>query len=248
MRYAIISDIHSNLEAFEAALSDMEARGVDDIVCLGDVVGYNANPNECISLINEKSIRTVMGNHDCRAACIKEPIGFNSRALDAILWTRNKVTPENIEFLKGLKMVRNVDDKFFIVHGSVESYDEYIYTGEAAAWNFRLLHDLDGPHLCFFGHTHIPAAYEAGNGISRAIDLDDKVADIQLKHDYRYLINPGSLGQPRDGDNRAAYVIYDTEKDMVSFLRVEYDVQLAVDKLEAAWLPPSLAKRLLEGW
>lgn len=248
MRYAILSDIHANLEAFEAVLRDIESKDVDNIVCLGDVVGYNANPNECIDLLCEKQIRTVMGNHDSRAASIKEPIGFNSRALDAILWTRNKVTPESIEFMKNLETVMNVDERFFIVHGSVESYDEYIYTGEAAAWNFRLLHDLDGPDICFFGHTHIPSAYVAGDGTSRAIDLVDKVFEITLRHDHRYLINPGSVGQPRDGDNRAAYLIYDTERDTVSFLRTEYDVQAAVSKLEAAWLPPSLAKRLLEGW
>ena len=248
MRYAIISDIHSNLEAFESVLRDIDSKGVDDIICLGDVVGYNANPNECINLIIEKQIRTVMGNHDCRAACIKEPVGFNSRALDAILWTRNKVTPESVELLKGLETVRNVDGRFFITHGSVESYDEYIYTGEAAAWNFRLLHDLNGPDICFFGHTHIPAAYEAGDGVSRVIELGEKIIEIPIKCGHRYLINPGSVGQPRDGDNRAAYLIYDTDRDTVSFLRTEYDVQQAVSKLEAAWLPTSLAKRLLEGW
>ena len=248
MRYAVISDIHANLEAFQSVLCDIESKDVDSIVCLGDVVGYNANPNECITLLLEKQILTVMGNHDCRAASIKEPVGFNSRALDAILWTKNKVTPESVQFLKGLELLKNVDERFFVVHGSVESYDEYIFTGEAAAWNFRLIHDLDGPSICFFGHTHIPAAYEAGNGVSKSIEMDEKVFEITIKADHRYLINPGAVGQPRDGDNRAAYLIYDTERSTVSFLRTKYDVQLAVSKLEAAWLPTSLSKRLLEGW
>ncbi len=243
-----MSDIHSNLEALTAVLSDIDEQSVDEIVCLGDIVGYNADPNESITLIRERNIKTVIGNHDSRAAGLQEPANFNAKAREAILWTRNKLSFENKNFLRTLPLTLDIGDDFLIIHGSLDSYDEYIYTEETAAWNFGLMNKRGGSKLCFFGHTHMPGVYAVNGDIVVGVRGEGKEYDLNLRALSMYLINPGSVGQPRDGDTRAAYIIYDTDKATVSFKRVSYDLNEAVEKVSKAGLPASLARRLKEGW
>ena len=248
MRYAVISDIHANLEAFKAVLSDIKEQGADDIVCLGDIVGYNADPNECVDIIRSRGIRTVMGNHDSRAAGVDSPGGFNSRARDAILWTRERLTRENIEFLRALPLYMSIDDSFLIMHGSLDSYDEYIYTGESAAWNFGLINRMGRIKASFFGHTHLPTAYMEGGGNCAEVENFAQVGLLAIRPGSGYLINPGAVGQPRDGDTRAGYIIYDTDRAQVSLFKVDYDKEKTIEKITGALLPSTLANRLREGW
>jgi len=244
MRYAIISDIHSNLEALNAVIDDIDGHNVDDLVCLGDLVGYNANPNECIDIIRERGVRTVMGNHDSVASGRTDPGEFNSDAREAIIWTKEKLSDESREFLQNLPPSIFVDETFLAVHGSVDSTDAYIFGLLDAVWNFKLVKGEGRTNVCFFGHTHIPAIYvENGSDVYAEI-----IHDIDIKKKARYLVNPGSVGQPRDGDKRAAYVIYDSTDKSISFHRVAYDAELASAKVEGAGLPFRLSRRIKEGW
>ncbi len=243
MRYGIISDIHANLEAFRSVLDRLDGLGVESIVCLGDVVGYNANPNECLDLIKERNIRCVMGNHDLRAAGLELPTDFNYYAAEAIYWTRRQLTEENRNFLANLPKRLHVDGRFLAIHGWVNDTDRYIFGPHDALKNFRLL-DEEGIRLCFFGHTHVAVAY---------LNKDDEVLmlmdeELKLEDDTRYLINPGGLGQPRDRDPRAPFVVYDTENSLVRFYRVEYDVEATGRKVVSAGLSVRLAERLKAGW
>ena len=154
MRYAIISDIHANVEALEAILEDIDRRRVDKIVCLGDIVGYNASPNETIDLVKKSEIISISGNHDIRAASDTEPLGFNPQARSAILWTRDQITPENKDYLDALPETLAVDDIFFMVHGSVSSADDYILSTSEAILNFELLKkEGDLPYLLLWADS-----------------------------------------------------------------------------------------------
>lgn len=259
MRYAIISDIHSNLEALETVLSRVDALDVDELVCLGDIVGYNANPNECVEIIRKRNVRAVLGNHDTRAVGMEEPGDFNPVAASAVLWARQALTEENKRFLDALPRTLNVKDdkgreggaggdvKFTAVHGWVNDTDSYIFGPEDAAENFRLLKTITGSDtgaLCFFGHTHVRITYvEEGGRVSS--NLDDP---LTVKPDANYLVNPGSVGQPRDGDPRAAFAVLDGETAEITFYRVEYDIEKCAGKILEAGLPDVLATRLKAGW
>ncbi|HLC19154.1 MAG TPA: metallophosphoesterase family protein [Thermodesulfobacteriota bacterium] len=244
MRYAIISDIHSNLEALGAFLEKTEELGVEKTVCLGDIVGYNANPNECIEIIRERKMECVMGNHDSRASGLEEPTDFNHMAAEAVLWTRDKLTEKNREFLKGLPRSIDVDKKFLAVHGWVNSTDMYIFGARDAQTNFELMRAHSERNLCFFGHTHVSMTYiEADSSVGFTVD-----SPVKVEKGRNYLINPGGLGQPRDRDPRAAFAVYDTRALEVEFYRVEYDIQTTAEKILAAGLSPRLAERLKLGW
>lgn len=243
MRYAVISDIHSNLEALASCLEEIEKLDAQKIVCLGDIVGYNSNPNECIDLLRQKEAVCVMGNHDSRASGLEEPTDFNYHAAAAVYWTREALTPENTLFLKDLPRSAMVDGKFLAIHGWVNDTDRYILGANDAQKNFALLKDKK-TNLCFFGHTHVPITYIESEG-SVLLNLDES---FKVSKEPAYLVNPGSVGQPRDRDPRASFVIYDTKKAAVSFHRVEYDVQSTAEKILAAGLPERLAERLKLGW
>jgi len=244
MRFAIISDIHSNIEALESFFESLESNPVDKIVCLGDLVGYNANPNECIELIRKKKISSVMGNHDARAAGIEDNAEFNLLAADAIEWTKSVLTEENREYLAKLPRYIRVAKTFYAVHGSINDTDRYIYGAADALRNFKLLEKVRGLNICFFGHTHVPISY-LGAKDSVRMNLDNS---IKVKKGASYLINPGGLGQSRDKDPRGSYAIYDTEASEVTFHRVEYDIDATVAKILEAGLSPRLAERLKLGW
>ncbi len=239
MKYAIISDIHSNLEALRRVLEEIDKLGVDRIICLGDIVGYGANPNECVEIIRERKIESIMGNHDIVACGGKEPFDFNPVARDAVLWTRAALTAENRKFLHNLPEAREMDG-FLIVHGAISDSDLYVFSEYDAFSEFKLMKKWN---ICFFGHTHVRAYY---------IFLGDDVCclsdyEFKIEPEAKYLINPGSVGQPRDRDPRSSFLVYDSEEAIVSFIRQEYDIELAKKKIIKSGLDRRLADRLYLG-
>lgn len=239
MRYAIISDIHSNLEAFLAVLDEIDRSGADRIICLGDIVGYGASPNECVDIIKDRQIYSLTGNHDKAACGITEPYNFNAVARRAALWTRGELTPENREYLNGLPEEGMIDG-FMIVHGSPSDPDRYILSEYDAAEEFPLLGENK---LCFFGHTHVRVLYSLSGGEVET----SKAEHIRLREDTKYLVNPGSVGQPRDRDPRAAYLIFD-DRGEIEFRRVVYPVEAAQKKIIESGLDTVLAERLSLGY
>ena len=244
MRTAIISDVHANLEALSAVLERVRELRVDEIVCLGDSVGYNANPNECLAMLRQEKVVCLLGNHDAVAAGIETPDRFNPLARAAVLWTQDHLTQENRQFF--LELPREVRIRDFIAfHGSIYDTDRYILSRNDVIDNFRALAQLPGsPSFGFFGHTHVQAGWSLHQNILSSTMIPDVMSLLPDRH---YLINPGSVGQPRDGDPRAAFLIYDDQERRVSFHRVEYDIRICQDKIIHAGLPPQLAERLTWG-
>ena len=239
MKYALVSDIHANLEAFTACLKVIEEERCDKIVCLGDIVGYGANPRECIKMVREYGMATIAGNHDF--ACIgKTNINyFNSYAKESTLWTRKVTTEEDKEFLNSLPLVDYHDD-FTVVHGTLYSPElfDYIQTTYDAYLSLQLLEN----QVCFLGHSHVPITFFQGEMISYTLH-----PEITLEDGVRALVNIGSIGQPRDDNPRASFAIYDTEARKIKVHRVEYDVETAAEKIRKAGLPAPLAERLKYG-
>ncbi len=238
--YAIISDIHANLDALETVLDAVDARGADQIVCLGDVVGYNANPNECADLIRQREIPTICGNHDAVACGLDEPIGFNPVAMAAAMWTRDNLSEENLKWLRELPDSRVFDD-FLAAHGSPTDRDRYLFCWEDIAPHVSALeaHNLS---LCFFGHTHSAGIF-AEDGL---YSVDDN-GRFQLGAEKTFFINPGSVGQPRDGDPRAAFGYYDSDTREYEQVRLDYPVKQAATRITENGLPEFLADRLFLG-
>jgi len=239
MRFAIFSDVHANLEAFEAAMEDAREHGATNYVCLGDVVGYNANPHECAQRIREMDCPIVKGNHDEQASLIESSRDFNELAEHAIGWTRNNLTDEDKEWLRNLRLERQVRD-FTIVHATLDTPSQwgYVFNNLDAAASFTYQHTA----VCFFGHTHMPMIFIRDDGVRRVT-----AEQVMIETGKKYFINVGSVGQPRDGDWRAAYCIYDTEKNVVEQRRIKYDLQTAQKKIIKAGLPRLLAERLAIG-
>lgn len=243
LAYLILSDIHGNLEALEAVLADAEGR-YDCILCLGDLVGYGADPNAVTEWVREEAAAVVRGNHD-RACSGSESLEyFNPHARAAAIWTRRALTPENRQYLtqlqRGPLRIEEPLGQFLLVHGSPVDEDQYLSNMDDGA---LMEGHLELP-ATFFGHTHVQGGFRlAPAGIAR-IRRD---RPLTLEDGYHYLINPGAVGQPRDGDPRAAYALYSIEDQTVDYRRVEYDVQSASAKIRAAGLPEVLALRLFEG-
>lgn len=250
MRILLLSDIHANLEALEACLA--AAPSFDLVVNLGDIVGYGASPNEVADRARELGKTSVRGNHDKAATGLMPIEDFNPIAAAAAIWTRQQLTPENLHWLSVLPQGPLVVPEFpdiQLVHGSPIDEDEYVVSlGEALAP--LLIPDIA---LTFFGHTHLQGGFFA-NGTAadgfhpdyRTIGQAENVA-LQLKNGVRYLINPGSVGQPRDGDWRAAFAVFDTDTRTVHFHRTPYNLKSAQDRIFAANLPARLATRLATG-
>jgi predicted phosphodiesterase len=250
LRILLLSDIHANLEALDACLAAAPAH--DSVLNLGDIVGYGASPNEVTDRSRALGSIFVRGNHDKAATGVMNLDDFNPMAAAAALWTRKELTPGNLEWLKALPQgpvsvpdLPNVQ----LVHGSPNDEDEYVVTlGDALA----PLIALSTP-MTFFGHTHLQGGFFA-NGSSadgfrpeyKTVGAAESVS-LQLKNSTRYLINPGSVGQPRDGDWRAAFALYDTEAQVVHFHRTPYNLKSAQDRIFSAKLPPRLATRLAVG-
>ncbi len=226
MRYAVLSDIHGNLEAFRAVLERLESERVDSYISLGDIVGYGADPSECIRLVRSLSPSiSIAGNHDRGVAGTFGLGGFSEHAGTAVLWTRKTLEAQELEYLKSLPVVHK-NKNFMLVHGSLEKPEEfnYILTNSDAADSMR----LTAASLLFVGHSHMAGIYDLEGGTKR-------------------VVNAGSVGQPRDRDPRAGFAIYDDDTADVKIVRVDYDIERARKKIIDAGLPSFLGDRLREG-
>jgi len=244
MRYAIVSDIHANLEALEVVLADVTTRKPDGVVCLGDFVGYGPDPVACVERVRPLLRSAVVGNHDRAAVETEDAVAakFNPLAYEAILWTRQQLTGAVRGYLAELPQ-RVRPDGFLCVHASVrDPIEEYILDVETARANFGAAEFS----LCLVGHTHIPMVFEeAGTSVIGEPLFPDQ--PLTLRPDRRYIINAGSVGQPRDGDPRAAYLWLDLGAQRATVVRLEYPIAKTQEKMLTAGLPPMLAERLAYG-
>lgn len=248
MRIAILSDIHGNLEALQAVLKHAQETGFDRLVCLGDVVGYGANPQECVEVVREQVSNNngrelvVKGNHDDAASGGGDEY-FNEQAQRAIRWTAEQLSDETLQWLRDLDMVFSFNPDYFLVHASPHQPENWHYVvnmGDAMS-----AFDSFVEQAAFIGHSHVPFFVSREMG-EEQIQIH-QVESIQMENGTRYLINVGSVGQPRDGDPRACYVFFDLEQRRIERYRVEYDIDRASRKILEAGLPEFLATRLHKG-
>jgi predicted phosphodiesterase len=239
MKYAIIADIHGNLEAFRTVLEDIQAQNCTHVACLGDIVGYGANPKECLDIVREMNIPCVKGNHDEMCSINDNMEGFNPAAAEAVLWTRQQLTEDDKQWLRDLKYLRLVTS-FTIVHATLDMPQRWGYVFEkldaAASFTYQ------NTSVCFFGHTHVPVAF-----IRDTMVRGGTYSKFRVEPGRKYFVNVGSIGQPRDGNPKAAYVIYDMDEGSIELRRLDYDIQTAQSKILAAGLPARLAERLAVG-
>ncbi len=239
MRYFIFSDIHGNVEALERVLEETSSLKPDIIVSLGDVVGYGANPNECVELVDEYAQIRIGGNHDLAIAGITDSDDFNRVAKRAIRWTATILHPHRIEMLGRYDPMRRHEDCVFAHASPLSPLDwEYIYTVKQAQRVFESI----GERFVFIGHTHVPGivVWDRRDGCKV---MESSI--VQIKPECHYLVNVGSIGQPRDGIAAASYVIFDTKKGTIAIRRIPYDIEQAQEKIRSAGLPESLASRLV---
>lgn len=237
-KYGIFGDVHGNLEALNAVLASMQKHGITHYACVGDIVGYGANPVECVEKVNALGCKVVLGNHDAGVVGKTDIRFFNSAAREAIEWSREVLDGTSASFLSSLPYVARTEC-FTLVHATLENPEEwmYIFTPFEAHSFFRYQEDP----VCFVGHTHIPCCFstDPARTVSRAMT-------VHLKPGHKYIVNVGSVGQPRDGNPLACYAVYDLVNDVVKFVRVHYDMETAQRKIIDAGLPHVLAMRL--GW
>jgi len=244
MRYLVLSDIHSNLEALEAVLRASAASRYDAVLVLGDLVGYGADPNAVVDRVRSLNPRAIVrGNHDKVAARLDDAEDFNPMAKSAAHWTRDSLTPQALQYLRDLPAgPQLVDDAIEICHGSPLDEDLYVVADVDAARSIASARTA----LCLFGHTHV--ALSARMDHQRRLEINAPQGNPEfttaLEADSKYLINPGSVGQPRDGDSRAAYAIADLDRKSVTLYRVAYPIEIAQKKILDAGLPQMLAYRL----
>jgi diadenosine tetraphosphatase ApaH/serine/threonine PP2A family protein phosphatase len=246
MRYIVLADIHANLEALDACLSHARQRGYDRAIVLGDLVGYGPDPNETIARVQSLNpVAMIRGNHDKVACGLEQPEGFNAVAKGAALWTYETLTAANRAWLAALPQgPLIVDEQVEICHGSPVDEDVYIFDELDAVHALRVSRRL----LSLFGHTHCPVTFQLSEGRVETIGSSGlPESRIELRRESKYLINPGSVGQPRDGDPRAAYGIADTAANIVELFRVEYPIETTQAKVTKAGLPGVLAQRLAVG-
>ncbi|MDD3678193.1 MAG: metallophosphoesterase family protein [Dehalococcoidales bacterium] len=244
MKYALLADIHSNLEALTAVLEDIERRGsIEELWVLGDIVGYGPDPSECIKLLRSRKHIAVSGNHDvfCSGKMDARYL-LNPEAATACLWTERVLSAEDIEYLKNLPEIVERDD-FMLVHGSPrDPLWEYVMSLSVALINF----DYFRSKYCLVGHSHMPLVFKLGeDGHCINLPLSESVGVVLGKH--KMIINPGGVGQPRDGDPRASYAIYDSEAKVIRLHRVPYDIKLTQQKMVKRNLPVRLISRLEKG-
>jgi diadenosine tetraphosphatase ApaH/serine/threonine PP2A family protein phosphatase len=236
LRVAILSDIHGNLEALEAVLDRLPAEAADRMACLGDVVGYGADPNACAEAIRNAADPVLAGNHDWAAVGQEGPSYFNTMALAAIRWTVSTLTAENADWLKGRPLEADLGEAH-LAHASPDAPATWPYISHPVEAQSALAHTE--ARICFVGHSH--HAFVAPETGSNEVVGE---GHLKLATGERYLINVGSVGQPRDGDNRAAFIIWDQEEDEIRIHRISYDVEKAQSKIREAGLPAFLAERL----
>jgi predicted phosphodiesterase len=245
VRYLILSDIHANREGLEAAVEHAAGK-YDLVLCLGDLVGYGADPNAVTEWVREHAACVVRGNHDKAAVGLDDLEWFNPVARAAAVWTQHELTPENADYIRNLPRGPLALDGFQMVHGSPLDEDEYILGVADAGLVFGY---LETP-LTFFGHTHLQGGFIWNRARVETIEKTPAVEErqtMELDPECAYMVNPGSVGQPRDGDPRAAYAVYNPEESFLIYYRLPYDVRKAQEKIRRAGLPPLLADRLATG-
>jgi predicted phosphodiesterase len=247
MRYLILSDLHANLEAIETVVQDAQQRydGFDRVVCLGDVVGYGADPEAVIQIIRGLSHTTIRGNHDKAVSLGENLEWFNPAARDATIWTLNQLEDESLEYLRALPAGPQLVNGFQICHGSPVDEDEYLITETDVE---MLAGHLDSG-IIFFGHTHVQGGFRMLRGVVTVLPrpFHGDTESIEIEEQAYYFLNPGSVGQPRDQDPRAAYAVYDASERVCHLHRVSYDVDTTQRKILDAGLPQRLATRLSLG-
>ena len=239
MKYAILGDIHANLEALRTVLKDAGEQGVTHYACTGDVVGYNADPKACLQLIRNLKCTTVQGNHDYYTACNESMELFTPMAQKSIRWTRKQLSPFERRYLRHLPMIVDIEN-FTIVHSSLNNPHRwnYIFKRKAADANFRNQFN----QVCFFGHTHVPLAFIRGKTTEKGF-----YETLHIRPGMQYLVNVGSVGQPRDRNPKTAYVIYDLDEETITMRRLDYNIEETQKKVRAAGLPFRNALRLAHG-
>jgi len=245
VRYLILSDLHANQEALDAVVREADGRW-DAAVCCGDLVGYAADPNSVVEWVRAHCALVVRGNHDRACTGLEDLEWFTAVAKAAAAWTQQALTAPNLAWVRDLPKGPLLLDGFEVAHGSPYDEDEYLMAGDEAATAFSYLEC----RLAFFGHTHIQGGYIWNQARVETIPRPPARArhrTIEIDPGCAYLVNPGSVGQPRDGDSRAAFALYDSAANTVTYRRVSYDIAAAQRKIREAGLPPALADRLSQG-
>lgn len=245
LRFLILSDIHANWEALRAVLRDAADKRYNAVLCLGDIVGYGPNPNEVTAWVRTHADVVIRGNHD-RACSGAAPIdSFNTVARCCSVWTRHELHDEHARWLLNLDRGPVLVEDFDLVHGAPDDEDRYMFHQHEAELGMQYAE----ARLTFFGHTHVQGGF-VGEPVRRRFEVSRMnvlSSQMAIVHDRKYLLNPGAVGQPRDGDPRAAYCIYDSAMRVVEFCRVDYDIRAAQEKILASGLPEELAFRLASG-
>jgi len=246
VRYLILSDIHANSTALEAALAAVQGRW-ERSICLGDMVGYGPDPNEVVDRVRGLQAVAIRGNHDKAACGLADAEDFNPVAKTAANWTRDRLRPDNLEYLLRLPQGPLSADGMAIVHGALHDEDEYVFAPAQALDGL-----LESPSsVTFFGHTHFQGGFSYRDNKMEVIQLRPEpgisFAALRVEADTRYLLNPGSIGQPRDGDPRAAFAVADLDHHVVEFWRVPYDIEAVQQRMKGAGLPEPLILRLAFG-
>ena len=242
MKFAIIADIHANLEGFQTVLADIKEQRCTHIACLGDIVGYGANPKECLQIIRDMAIPCVKGNHDEYCSIEETVEGFNAHAAEAVNWTRTQLTDEERKWLRDLKYFRMLNG-FSMVHATLDGPQRwgYVFNKLDAAASFP----YQNTNICFFGHTHVPLAFiREPTPTGQPVIKGGTYSRFKVDPNKKYFVNVGSVGQPRDKINKAGYVVYDLNENTVELRRLDYDIATAQQKILAAGLPARLATRL----
>jgi len=239
MRFAVIADIHANIEALEVVLADSKEQKCTHYCCVGDVVGYNANPKECLDIIRTMGMPVVKGNHDEYCSSEEDLEGFNPHAAEAVNWTRKQLSKEDRQWLRDLKYVRLVTS-FSMVHATLDGPQRwgYVFDKLAAAASFT----YQNTPVCFFGHTHVPVAF-----VRDSVVKGGTYSKFRVEPGKKYFVNVGAVGQPRDGNPKSGYVIYDLNEGTIELRRLDYDIPKAQKKIMEAGLPQRLADRLALG-
>jgi predicted phosphodiesterase len=239
MKFAIIADIHANLEAFQVVLNDIKEQKCTHYACVGDVVGYGPNPKECLKIVRDMGMPCVKGNHDEYCSIDEQLDGFNPHAAEAVNWTRQQLTPDERQWLRDLKYFRMVTS-FSMVHATLDGPQRwgYVFDKLAAAASFT----YQNTGVCFFGHTHVPVAF-----IRDTVVRGGTYSKFKVDPSKKYFVNVGSVGQPRDNNPKAAYVVYDMDEGTIELRRLDYDIAGVQKKILDAGLPARLAERLAYG-
>ena len=241
MRYLVLSDIHSNMEALQASLRKAREAGFDQVLCCGDIVGYGPDPAEVMDALEDLKTVSIRGNHDRVVAGLDEPTHFNVAARRAVEWTRQHLPESYRQRLAELKTgPLEITEKARIVHGSAQDEDEYVVSQHDAVINLAFFN----PAITFFGHTHEPGVFTTG---SRWLPPYQREGAAYHLPSENVLVNPGSIGQPRDGDPRASFLIWDDTESLLEFYRVEYPVATTQARMRDAQLPELLINRLAIG-